>query len=317
MRRRTRTWSAAGIAAAVIAALLTIIPAGANAVTNATFDAGHLVSDENFYDNTAMTVTEIQTFLNTRVPTCHTAGADCLKDIRVDTTDRTGEPGRCAPHKASVGQRAAQVIWDVAQACTISPRTLLVLMEKEQSLVTAAAPTTRQYRSATGYGCPDTTGCDQLYYGFFNQLWMAALQFKRYAAAPAGRTYEAGRVNTILFNPVTTCGTARVTIRNQATAGLYLYTPYTPNAAALNNMYGTGDSCSAYGNRNFWRIWSDWFGSPIAPKAGPTNVPKPTPTPTPAPKPTPTPTPTPTPEPELRFGGGSPGHPEQLLQVAP
>ncbi|MDG2497268.1 MAG: LysM peptidoglycan-binding domain-containing protein, partial [Aquiluna sp.] len=29
------------------------------------------------------------------------------------------------------------------------------------------------------------------------------------------------------------------------------------------NMYGTGDSCSAYGNRNFWRFFHDWFGSPI------------------------------------------------------
>src|SRR5690606_3156716 len=24
---------------------------------------------------------------------------------------------------------------------------------------------------------------------------------------------------------------------------------------------GTGNSCSSYGNRNFWRIFTDWFGS--------------------------------------------------------
>jgi uncharacterized protein Veg len=42
---------------------------------------------------------------------------------------------------------------------------------------------------------------------------------------------------------------------------LYKYTPYTPNAAALNNLYGLGDNCSAYGNRNFWRYFTDWFGS--------------------------------------------------------
>ena len=46
------------------------------------------------------------------------------------------------------------------------------------------------------------------------------------------------------------CGTSSVYIQNQATAGLYNYTPYQPNAAALANLYGTGDSCSAYGNRN-------------------------------------------------------------------
>ncbi|MBC7404826.1 MAG: hypothetical protein H7252_03970 [Cytophaga sp.] len=50
-------------------------------------------------------------------------------------------------------------------------------------------------------------------------------------------------------------------MENQATAGLYNYTPYQPNTAALANLYGTGDSCSAYGNRNFWRMFYDWFGS--------------------------------------------------------
>ena len=48
-------------------------------------------------------------------------------------------------------------------------------------------------------------------------------------------------------------------IQNQATAGLYNYTPYQPNAAALAAGYG-GDACSAYGNRNFWNDFTDWFG---------------------------------------------------------
>ena len=52
-------------------------------------------------------------------------------------------------------------------------------------------------------------------------------------------------------------------LKSQATANLYYYTPYTPNDAALKNLYGSGDSCSAYGNRNFWRFFHDWFGSPI------------------------------------------------------
>ena len=51
-------------------------------------------------------------------------------------------------------------------------------------------------------------------------------------------------------------------LANAATAALYYYTPYQPNAAALANLYGTGDSCSAYGNRNFWRLYRDWFGDP-------------------------------------------------------
>jgi hypothetical protein len=56
-----------------------------------------------------------------------------------------------------------------------------------------------------------------------------------------------------------------MTIKNKATARLYVYTPYTPNKAALTNLYGLGDSCSTYGNRNFWRIFNDWFGSSVFP----------------------------------------------------
>jgi dTDP-4-amino-4,6-dideoxygalactose transaminase len=65
------------------------------------------------------------------------------------------------------------------------------------------------------------------------------------------------------YHPKASCGTKSFLLQNQATANLYYYTPYTPNDAALNNLYGTGDSCSAYGNRNFWRFYHDWFGSPI------------------------------------------------------
>src|SRR5690606_17254112 len=75
--------------------------------------------------------------------------------------------------------------------------------------------------------------------------------------------YRAGQVNNVLYHPKAACGSAPVFIANQATAGLYNYTPYQPNTAALNNLYGTGDSCSSYGNRNFWRLYWDWFGSPV------------------------------------------------------
>jgi uncharacterized protein with LGFP repeats len=58
-----------------------------------------------------------------------------------------------------------------------------------------------------------------------------------------------------------------VFIYNQATAGLYNYTPYQPNAAALRAGYGSGDDCSAYGNRNFYSYFTDWFGSTHEPGA--------------------------------------------------
>ena len=48
-----------------------------------------------------------------------------------------------------------------------------------------------------------------------------------------------------------------VNIRNLATSALYRYTPYQPNAATLA---GGSNSCSAYGNLNFYRLFEDWFG---------------------------------------------------------
>ncbi len=56
---------------------------------------------------------------------------------------------------------------------------------------------------------------------------------------------------------------SNVNIVNLATAALYDYTPYQPNAAALAAGYGTGDSCSSYGNRNFYLYFNDWFGTTI------------------------------------------------------
>lgn len=76
-------------------------------------------------------------------------------------------------------------------------------------------------------------------------------------------SYKKPGNNYILWNVQNTgCGGSNVFIETKATAALYTYTPYQPNQAALNNLYGTGDGCSAYGNRNFWRIFHDWFSSP-------------------------------------------------------
>jgi hypothetical protein len=161
----------------------------------------------------------------------------------------------------------------VSEACGINPQVLIVLLQKEQSLVTDDWPWTTQYRSATGYGCPDTAPCDSEFYGFFNQVYSAARQFKRYVRDANLFSYRAGLSSYIQYNPNTLCGGSNIFISNSATAALYNYTPYQPNAASLNNLYGTGDSCSAYGNRNFWRLFNDWFGSTLytpptpAPKA--------------------------------------------------
>jgi len=207
-----------------------------------------------------MSQEQIQAFLNARVPSC-AAGYTCLKDYRASSSNKTAVSGRCAGYAGLPNETAAAIIYKVAQSCGINPQVLLVTLQKEQSLVTSNAPGSSRYTIAMGYACPDTAACDANYYGFFNQVYSAAYQFKVYATAPSYFNHRYGQYNNVRFSPNSACGSSSVFIRNQATASLYNYTPYQPNAAALANLYGTGDGCSSYGNRNFFVFFTDWFGS--------------------------------------------------------
>jgi hypothetical protein len=256
-------------------------PAETHALSGNDFHAGRIIDDGIFYNNTVLTTAQIQQFLNAKVPACDTNGDQpyggstrrayaasrsysppftCLKDYRQDAPSKAAEPGLCNAMGAG-NKSSAEIISEISNVCGINPEVLLVLLQKEQSLITDDWPWSIQYRSATGYGCPDTAPCDADYYGFFNQVYNAARQFKRYARDANLFQYRAGRDNYIQYNPNAGCGGTNVNIQNQATANLYNYTPYQPNPSALANLYGTGDGCGAYGNRNFWRMFNDWFGT--------------------------------------------------------
>ena len=215
------------------------------------------MSDDAFYDSGAMSEREIQTFLD-GLDCRPVDDVPCLADFREDTTTQPAVGGEhCAEYRGASRERASRILAKVAVACGVSPRTLLVLLQKEQSLLTR--PGASGYERATGYGCPDTADCDAQYFGFFNQVYHAAWQFRQYTEEP-DRQYRIGTVD-VGFHPDAACGAAPVEIRNQATANLYNYTPYQPSDATLADP-DTGDGCSAFGNLNFWRIWHRWFGDP-------------------------------------------------------
>lgn len=249
------------------------------------FKSGRIIDDIIFYNSSTMSPTQIQQFLGSKVPVCDTNGTQsyagttraaygtsrgypppyiCLKEYTENVKAVINSGSDLCKGSITTGTKnAAQIIYDVAQACGINPQVLIVLLQKEQSLVADDWPWSIQYRSATGYGCPDTAPCESEYYGFFNQIYQAAKAFRRYESNPTLYNYRSGRNNFVYHHPsLGACGGSNVFIENQATANLYIYTPYQPNSAALNNLYGTGDSCSAYGNRNFWRLFNDWFGDP-------------------------------------------------------
>ncbi|QDW64161.1 hypothetical protein FFI11_018120 [Oerskovia sp. KBS0722] len=248
----------------VIVLLGIAVPAGtAQAADNSQFQTGSIISDELFFSGGDLDEQEVQSFLSEKGSRCvpSSSGIACLKDYRTTTNSRAAD-SRCDAYTGAANESAARVIAKVSKACGVSARVLLVLLQKEQGLVTASGSslTSGRYQAATGYGCPDGAPCSSLYYGFFNQVYMAASRFKEYSQNPTRFRHQPGAWNSVLFHPSAVCGSSKVFIANRATAGLYNYTPYQPNAASLAAGAGTGNSCSSYGNRNFWRYFTDWFG---------------------------------------------------------
>jgi hypothetical protein len=262
-------------------------PKRSGALSGSEFNPSRIIDDIVFYNSNSMSIAQIQQFLNSKVPVCDTNGVQpyagttraaysasrgypapytCLKNYsQVIPTITNSGSDLCKGSIVGGNKSAANIIYDVSKACGINPQVLIVMLQKEMSLITDDWPWTSQYDKAMGYACPDSgpnnsANCDSAYFGFFNQVYNAAKAYRRYEANPNSYNYRAGRNNYILYNPNTACGGTNVFIENQATASLYIYTPYQPNASALSNLYGTGDSCGAYGNRNFWRMFRDWFG---------------------------------------------------------
>ena len=236
------------------------------AASLANFDPGYIISDYQMGNYNSMTEAEIQAFLTAKNSCANTnynyyvalsqnrnytwhwenGHFVCLSEEKFGDGEVIGS-----------GETAAHIIWQAAQDYKINPKVLIVLLQKETGLITDPIPNSGDYRKATGYGCPDTAACSEKYYGFKNQVRNAAALFR--TVLDGGWTnYPLGN-NYIQYNPNAACGGSVVNVKNLATSALYRYTPYQPNAGALTAGYGTA-SCGAYGNRNFYLYFEDWFG---------------------------------------------------------
>lgn len=254
----------------VLLSFLTLPTKNAHA-SIAGWSAGNIIGDGVFTNAGTLNASEIQQFMNSKVTSCDTNGTQPATDFgRPDLTHAQyasmvgwpAPPYTCLENYSENGLSAAQIVYNVSQQYMINPEVLLVLLQKEQGLVTDTWPLPSQYQTATGYGCPDSTGCSATYYGFTNQVTWAAKMFR--AILNQSPTWYSPYVlgnNYVHWNPNTSCGGSTVNIQNLSTAALYDYTPYQPNQAALNAGYGMGDNCSSYGNRNFYLYFTDWFGS--------------------------------------------------------
>lgn len=270
-----------------------------NAVSALDFKAGRIIDDEVFYNPDTMTVSEIQAHLDKYSANCdmwgtnkigygryingkavdpnitrreyarlmreagrtdyHDAPYVCIsKYYENPTTHKTNFETNAQPEEGMIS--AAQIIYDAAHTYNINPQVLLVMLKKESYVWGDTWPLKNEYNTVMGYACPDNAPCDSAYFGFYNQVMKAAWQLNYYKEHIYSYGYYPYMTNNIYYSPNYSCGTKAVYLENIATTSLYIYTPYTPNDAALANYPGEA-YCGSYGNRNFFMYFSEWFGS--------------------------------------------------------
>jgi hypothetical protein len=216
-----------------------------------------ILSDGNLRDYNSMSAADIQAFLDKQTgPLKSLVTPDYEKNITLSPTvnnlSTTPDAGE-APKPASL------IIWEACQQWHISPKVMLVMLEKEQSLLTRTSLGSTTLARAVGAGCPGSLVypdkadpkynpvATNRYPGFGNQIWNGARLLDMYGEASKGSGIAP-------FYPGISYPTytVRVYPANWATYKLYIYNP------------------SISGNTNFWNIYLKNFGNPAGdPITGP------------------------------------------------
>lgn len=166
----------------------------------ATFSANTIVSDSMLTTVDAMSVTDVQTFLEQTPYSTRSWLASYTES----------------------GVSAAQMVVDAAVLHQVNPLMLIARMQVETSLVSKTTrPTTRMINRALGCGCPDGAACNPAYAGLKKQLDCGARVMRRWYDGSIDGTGEWKRGVA-----KTTLDPRRVTPANHATASLYAYTPW-------------------------------------------------------------------------------------------
>lgn len=228
---------------------LAVLSISLYSVAAAKYSSSNLISNAVFTNTKTMTASQIQSFLNSK-------GGGMAK-------------------KSWNGKRASDIIYKASQDWGINPQVILATLQKEQSLVTDPSPSSTQYRSAMGYGCPDQEKCKSEYGAFESQVingtWQLRFNYERanrnnswynpattYSCRSGDTNNNPPFYNNGLFpgNKVTFSSTGgrpskTITIANAATASLYCYTPH------VGPFSETGYS----GSYNFVTSFESWFDS--------------------------------------------------------
>lgn len=202
----------------VILTLISLLIPYSGVFAETEFNPHYIISDDDLQNCSGWTSVEIQKFLDSK--------GSYLASYRGE--DLNGEI-----------KTAAEIIYDSALRNQISPKFLLVTLQKEQSLITDNAPTQKQLDWATGFAVCD--GCYLndpkvlKYKGFGKQVDGAAGIMRWYYDNKLSQPFIKKKDTFVYIDD------QPVTPQNWATAFLYTYTPH------------------LHGNKNFWRIWNMWF----------------------------------------------------------
>lgn len=185
-----------------------------------TFNPNFIISDSDLTNKNALDLTQIQQFLKKGFLGSYV------------TADHQG-----------IQRTAADIIYHTAQNVGINPKFLIVLLQKEQSLIQSQSPTDKQLDWATGYAvCDDCSMNDPAiarWKGFGKQVNSAALQFvEGYLADIAKTGTTKGRYGPGVEVEISG---QKIVPENAATAAMYAYTPH------------------VHGNKLFVQIWNNWF----------------------------------------------------------
>ena len=280
MKKITKILAAGLLAVLMLPSSLPVLAAGP---IDGAFNPGLLIPDSAFSDvGTFGSAAGIQKFLESKGSVLANTSPDFL--VKLKESDQATKVGLEDPQpNLSRFRSAAELIYDAGMKWGLNPQVILVILQKEQSLITGNLGSGLQTAldHAAGFGCPDDQPCGDIFRGFYKQLfgafdtqgsrWLgtAASLIKSFNATidgvrvgrgpaidannqtfgkPIVRTARKGDI--VVFN--NTLGgydgvpaQQSVVLQNFATAALYRYTPHVFN-----------------GNYNFWRFYSAWFKYP-------------------------------------------------------
>ena len=197
---------AVGIVAACSASAPESEKGASSAVSERPFDRNDVLDDTSMRDNLAMTVGDVQRFLE-KTPWGTRSGLASLKEN---------------------GKSAAQIMVDAANAHGINPIEMLVRVQMEEGLVSATTAPAATVKIAFGCGCPSSPVCSEKYMGFANQADCAAGTLRR--SMDKAVTTQGTVSGWARSKAKETVDGVTIVPANAVTAALYTYTPYVGEA---------------------------------------------------------------------------------------